>query len=44
MYRGKGFVAIYNLIHNCNYVFFQENKPTGNSDLDQLILECVHWD
>lgn len=43
-YIGKGSVQIYNLIHNCNYVFFQENKSTGKCDLDQLILDCVHWE
>eukprot|EP00828_Plagiopyla_frontata_P014798 TRINITY_DN1928_c0_g3_i1.p1 TRINITY_DN1928_c0_g3~~TRINITY_DN1928_c0_g3_i1.p1 ORF type:complete len:103 (+),score=24.26 TRINITY_DN1928_c0_g3_i1:1-309(+) len=42
-YIGQGAIAIYNLIHS-NFNFFEENEKTGNSELDQLILDCVQQD
>lgn len=43
-WSGKGGIAVYNLIHNCNLDFFKYNKPTGNKDFDNLIVDCVHYD
>ena len=36
-WSGKGGIAVYNLIHNCNLDFFKWNKSTGNKDFDKLI-------